>query len=113
MEAGIEKLIADRAALQADFDILLGQSQAADFMQEAATVEAEIEEAVEGYVDLTVQETLLRAAIDVYRDRNPGPILMRAKELFAELTDCAYAGLRAHMKGRGETILIVEHSLRR
>jgi len=112
MEAGIEKLIADRAALQADFDILLGQSQAADFMQEAATVEAEIEEAVEGYVDLTVQETLLRAAIDVYRDRNQGPILMRAKELFAELTDGAYAGLRADINERGETILIAEDALR-
>jgi len=112
MEAGIEKLIADRAALQADFDILLGQSQAADFMQEAATVEAEIEEAVEAYVDLTVQETLLRAAIDVYRDRNQGPILMRAKELFAELTDGAYAGLRADVNERGETILIAEDALR-
>jgi uncharacterized protein YhaN len=111
-EAGIEKLMADRAALQADFDILLGQSQAADFMQEAATVEAEIEEAVEAYVDLTVQETLLRTAIDVYRDRNQGPILMRAKELFAELTDGAYAGLRADVNERGETILIAEDALR-
>jgi uncharacterized protein YhaN len=104
--------VSDRAALQADFDILLGQSQAADFMQEAATVEAEIEEAVEAYVDLTVQETLLRTAIDVYRDRNQGPILMRAKELFAELTDGAYAGLRADVNERGETILIAEDALR-
>jgi uncharacterized protein YhaN len=111
-EAGIEKLMAERAALQADFDILLGQSQAADFMQEAATVEAEIEAAVEAYIDLTVQETLLRAAIDVYRDRNQGPILMRAKELFAELTDGAYAGLRADVNERGETILIAEDALR-
>jgi uncharacterized protein YhaN len=112
-EAGIEKLMADRAALQADFDILLGQSQAADFMQEAATVEAEIEETVAAYVDLTVQETLLRAAIDVYRDRNQGPILMRAKELFADLTDGAYTGLRADVNERGETILIAEDALRR
>jgi uncharacterized protein YhaN len=111
-EAGIEKLMADRAALQADFDILLGQSQAADFMQEAATVEAEIEAAVEAYVDLTVQETLLRAAIDVYRDRNQGPILVRARELFAELTDGAYAGLRADVNEGGETILIAEDALR-
>jgi uncharacterized protein YhaN len=81
-------------------------------MQEAAAVEAEIEEAVEAYVDLTVQETLLRAAIDVYRDRNQGPILMRAKDLFAELTDGAYAGLRADINERGETILIAEDALR-
>jgi uncharacterized protein YhaN len=111
-EARIEKLMADRAALQADFDILFGQSQAADFMQEAATVEAEIAEAVEAYVDLTVQETLLRAAIDIYRDRNQGPILLRAKHLFAELTDRAYTGLRADINERGETILIAEDALR-
>ena len=111
-EARVEKLMADRAALQAEFDILLGQSQAADFMQEAATVEAEIAEAAEAYVDLTVQETLLRAAIDIYRDRNQGPILLRAKHLFAELTDCAYTGLRADINERGETILIAEDALR-
>jgi uncharacterized protein YhaN len=111
-EARIEKLMADRAVLQADFDILFGQSQAADFMQAAATVEAEIAEAVEGYVDLTVQETLLRSAIDIYRDRNQGPILVRAKHLFAELTDHAYTGLRADINERGETILVAEDPLR-
>jgi uncharacterized protein YhaN len=111
-EARIEKLMADRAALQADFDILFGQSQAADFMQEAVTVEAEIANAVEAYVDLTVQETLLRAAIDIYRDRNQGPILLRAKHLFTELTDRAYTGLRADINERGETILIAEDASR-
>src|SRR5262249_19747192 len=111
-EARIEKLMSDRAALQADFEILLGQSQAADFTQEAAIVEAEIAEVVEAYVDLTVQEILLRAAIDIYRDRNQGPILMRAKSLFAALTDGAYTGLRADINDRGETILIAEDALR-
>jgi uncharacterized protein YhaN len=111
-EARIEKLMAERAALQADFDILFGQTQAADFIQEAATVEAEITEAVEAYVDLTVQEILLRAAIDIYRDRNQGPILLRAKHLFAELTDHAYTGLRADINEKGETILIAEDAWR-
>jgi uncharacterized protein YhaN len=50
--------------------------------------------------------------IDIYRDRNQGPILMRAKSLFAELTDGAYAGLRADINERGETILIAEDALR-
>lgn len=111
-EAQIDKLIADRAALQADFESLLGQNQAADFMQEAANVEAEIADAAEAYVDLTVQEALLRAAIDIYRDRHQGPILMRAKDLFAELTDGAYTGLRADIDERGETILIAEDAIR-
>jgi uncharacterized protein YhaN len=110
-EARIDKLMSERAALQAEFDNLLGRNQAADLTQAAAAVGAEIEDAVEAYVDLTVQETLLRAAIDVYRDRNQGPILTRARELFVQLTDGAYTGLRADVEG-GETVLIVEDASR-
>jgi uncharacterized protein YhaN len=111
-EAQLEKLMSDRAALQAEFDNLLGQNQAADVIQEAAGVEAKIAEGVEAYVDLTVQETLLRAAIDIYRDRNQSPILMRAKDLFVELTDGAYTGLRADTNEKGETVLIAEDAFR-
>jgi uncharacterized protein YhaN len=111
LETRIEALVAERARLQAEFDSLLGQDQAVDRVQAAAAVEAEIEDAVEAYVDLTVQETLLRAAIDVYRDRNQGPILTRARDLFVQLTGGAYKGLRADVEG-GETILIVEDAAR-
>jgi uncharacterized protein YhaN len=111
LEARIDKLSAERGALQNEFDTLLRQNQAADLTQAAAAVSAEIEDAVEAYVDLTVQETLLRAAIDVYRDRNQGPILTRARDLFAQLTGGAYTGLRADVEG-GETILIAEDAAR-
>jgi uncharacterized protein YhaN len=111
LEARIDTLSAERGALQNAFDTLLRQNQAADLTQAAAAVSAEIEDAVEAYVDLTVQETLLRAAIDVYRDRNQGPILTRARDLFVQLTDGAYTGLRADVDG-GETILIVEDAAR-
>ena len=112
-EAEIERLMAERAAAQAEFDTLLAQNQAADFTQQAAILEAEIADMAETYVDLTIQETLLREAIDRYRDRNQGPILNRAKALFAELTDGAYAGLRADINDKGETVLIAEDRMRR
>jgi uncharacterized protein YhaN len=111
IETRIDRLSSERGALQNEFDTLLGQNQAADLAQNAAAVGAEIEEAVDAYVDLTVQETLLRAAIDVYRDRHQGPILARARNLFVQLTDGAYRGLRADVE-RGETILIVEDASR-
>jgi uncharacterized protein YhaN len=106
-ETRVDQLMSERAKLRADFEALLGQNQAADRAQEAAAVQAEIEDGVEAYVDLTVQETLLRTAIEVYRDRNQGPILRRARDLFVQLTDGAYAGLRADIDG-GKTMLIVE-----
>jgi len=111
-ETRIEQLMSSRATLNAEFDGLMAQNQAADSMQEAANVEAEIAVAVEAYVGLTVQEALLRQAIDLYRDRNQGPILKRAKDLFAELTDGVYTGLRADSNEKGEPILIAEHRTR-
>jgi uncharacterized protein YhaN len=110
-DASIDRLGSERGALQNAFDTLLGQNQAAALNQEAEAVSAEIEDAVDAYVDLTVQETLLREAINVYRDRNQGPILTRARDLFVQLTDGAYTGLRADVDG-GETILIVEDAAR-
>jgi uncharacterized protein YhaN len=110
-EASIDKLSSERGALQNAFDSLLGQDEAAGLAQEAAAVQAEIADAVDAYVDLTVQETLLREAISVYRDRNQGPILVRARDLFVQLTDRAYTGLRADVED-GEMILIVEDAAR-
>jgi uncharacterized protein YhaN len=112
-EARFEKLMTEQARLQMEFDGLLGQNQAADLTQQAEVLGADIEDSVEAYVDLTFQEILLRAAIDVYRDRNQGPILSRARDLFVQLTDGAYSGLRADVGERGETILIVEDTTRR
>jgi uncharacterized protein YhaN len=112
VDAEVEKLMSRRADLQAEFETVLGHRQAADLEQEAATVETEIGDAVEDYVNLTVQEALLRRAIEVYRDRNQGPILRRARELFVRLTDGAYSGLRADVE-HGETVLLVEDGARR
>ncbi len=111
-EARVEQLMSTRATLNAEFDALLAQNQAADLMQEAANVEAEISEAVGSYVDCTIQELLLRQAIDLYRDRNQGPILKRAKDLFALLTDGSYLGVRADIDETGAAILIAEHKSR-
>lgn len=110
-EAEVEKLMKQRVDLQAEFDRLLGDREAADVAQEAAAVQAGVADGVEEYVNLTVQETLLRAAIELYRDRNQGPILRRARDLFVQLTGGAYSGLRADLEN-GETVLLVEDPAR-
>jgi uncharacterized protein YhaN len=112
LESRIEEMMTRRATLIAEFAALFANNQAADMMQDAANAETEIEEAVQAYADLTVQEMLLRQAIDLYRDRNQGPILTRAKGLFAELTNGEYTGLRADVDENGAPILIAEDALR-
>ena len=110
--SAIDEMMTRRATLNAEFSSLFGNNQAADALQDAANVEAEIDQAVQAYTDLTVQETLLRQAIDLYRDRNQGPILTRAKVLFSELTNGEYTGLRADVDEHGAPILIAEHATR-
>lgn len=108
----IDRLNSDKGALDEQLKALQAQNQAADVMQDIANLEAEAAEAVDGYVDLTLQETLLRRAIDLYRERNQGPILGRARALFAALTNDAYAGLRADVDDRNQPILMAEHRIR-
>lgn len=112
LAATIERLMTERASLRAEFDALFGQNQAAEALQDAANVEADIAILTHNYTDLTLQEIALRQAIDLYRDRNQGPILGRAKTLFVKLTDGAYSGLRADIDENDSAILIAEHSTR-
>jgi uncharacterized protein YhaN len=108
----MESRMTERAGLRAAFDGLFGQNQAAEVRQDAANVEADIARLTERYANLALQEVALRQAIDIYRDRNQGPILGRAKLLFAQLTDGAYSGLRADVDDKDEAILIAEHPSR-
>lgn len=101
-----------RAELRAAFDGLFGQSEAAESRQGAANVEADITSLAGRYVNLTLQEVVLRQAIDLYRERNQGPILGRARALFNQLTNEAYSGLRADVDEKSEAILIAEHPVR-
>ncbi len=108
----IEPLMRQQAELRAAFDGLFGQSESAESRQDAANVEADITSLAERYADLALQEIVLRQAIDLYRERNQGPILGRAKALFTQLTNEAYSGLRADVDEKSEAILIAEHPAR-
>lgn len=104
----IDGLNNHKGALDEQLKALEAQNQAADVMQDIANLEAAAAEMVDGYVDLTLQEALLRKAIDAYRERNQGPILGRAKALFAALTNDAYAGLRADIDDDNQPVLLAE-----
>lgn len=112
LAGSIEQKVALSAERNAELAALFGQEQAADYLQNAAIVEEEIADHTKEYVDLTLLEILLRQGIDIYRDRNQGPILTRAKTLFSQLTDGEYSGLRADVDDKGAPVLIAEHPTR-
>lgn len=108
----VQDAIEQRVTRRAEFDGLLGDHQAADSSQRAAVVEAEISELARQYADLTVQEVALRRAIDVYRERNEGPLIARARSLLADLTNGAYAGIRVDLGDDDQPVIIAEHPTR-
>lgn len=97
----------ERATLQQQFDAAVA-SQAGEIAQDAANVEASLAETAEEYVDLVVKEAVLRQAVEIFRDRNQGPVIALAKSLFSALTRNRYSGLRADVDAKGEPVLIAE-----
>ena len=81
--------------------------QAADLFQEAEIERTRLLELSERYVEATVMEGVLRRAIELYRERNQGPLLGRAGRLLATLTRDRYRDLRAEWGEKGEAVLLV------
>jgi chromosome segregation protein len=75
--------------------------EAIDGSEKAAVAEAQRQEAIadmstagEEYVQLTTASTLLKWAVDRYRDRKQGPLLERASSIFESLTIGSFRKLR-------------------
>jgi len=96
-------------ALESNLKTLLGENQAAESLQDAKNIEAQIVELVEEYVDLTFEEIVLRQAIELFRQRNQDPILALAGTLFSELTNGVYTGLQADLDDNHKPILLAQH----
>jgi len=75
--------------------------EAIDGSEKAAVAEAQRQEAIadmstagEEYVQLATASTLLKWAVDRYRDRKQGPLLERASSIFESLTTGSFRKLR-------------------
>ena len=108
LEQAVSELSTERNSL----DALLAERQAADMVQESEFLKSRLVEEIGDFAALTLQEAVLRRSIEVYRDRNQGPILLRAGELFSALTDGAYGGVKVDIDNKGEPILLAEHTER-
>ena len=113
LEQEIASLEAERAeAVEAVFKaraelLTAGGSDAAAAAQEQVQqLLARIRTAAEQYARLRLAAHLLRQSIERFRDRNQGPVLKRASELFAELTLGSFVSLRPEFDDRGESVLI-------
>jgi uncharacterized protein YhaN len=87
----------DAEGLQAGL-LLLGGQNAADAAQRLSEVAAAIREQARHYAELRVAQGILSRELSSYRDRNQGPILERASDLFARFTLGSFSGLRVGLE---------------
>jgi uncharacterized protein YhaN len=75
------------------FKAMDGRATAALAAQEAQQILAALRGRVDRYLRLRLAAKVLRAEIERYRERSQGPVLRRASELFASVTDGRFVGL--------------------
>jgi len=82
-----------------------GSEDAARLEASRASIEAELEEAVEEYLEVRAAQRLLQRELDRYRRETQGPLLRRAQEMFRTLTLGAYTQLHPSEE-RGKTVMV-------
>ncbi len=83
-----------------------GRAGAAEAAQQALEVLAELRDGVEKYLRLRLAGKVLKAEVERYRERNQGPLLRHAGEIFAIVTEGRFLGLEASYEAGDEPVLV-------
>jgi uncharacterized protein YhaN len=108
-----EALELERAALnqtvgteRAELRHMDGGAAAAGFAEEAEHLLASLEADVEQYARLKMAAAILAQTIEGYREKHQGPLIQRASDLFARMTNGAFLGMRTEYDDRGRPVLV-------
>jgi len=93
------------ALLQDELGRLGKSSTAAEAEQESELLLRQIQDQAEEYSKHRIAMFLLQKTIERYREKNQGPVLKRASELFSQLTLQSFAGLHPDVDDSGNTVL--------
>jgi uncharacterized protein YhaN len=83
-----------------------GGARAAEAKEDEQALLAQLAADGERYVRLRLAALALHDAIERYREKNQGPVLQRASELFARLTLGRYARLEAEYDDAAQAVLV-------
>jgi len=83
-----------------------GSGRAAEASEQSEQWMAQLRTDVEQYVRLRLAASVLRRAIDRFRQSSQGPVLARASSLFADLTLGSFAGLRPDYDDKDRAVLV-------
>jgi uncharacterized protein YhaN len=121
-DAELERIEEELTRVQADKDVVVHRigsyeaglkewdrgSTAADAAAEAQEHLARARDCVDRWLKVKLAGAVLGRQIEQYRQRNQGPILTRASELFRRLTLQAYGGLRSSFDDHDQPVLVCE-----
>lgn len=83
-----------------------GSAAAADADQQALGILSRLHGHADRYLRLRLASSLLRHQIEKYRSENQDPLLMRASELFAQLTCGEFEGLRTEYDEKDQPVIV-------
>ncbi|MGB7933394.1 MAG: chromosome segregation protein SMC, partial [Gammaproteobacteria bacterium] len=105
-EPQINELHVAKGVKQNELGLMDGSDAAAALADEAQSVLVKIRSNAEQYVRMKLASRILRNEIERYRQKHQGPLLERASEHFAVLTEGSFAGLRADFNEKDEPVLV-------
>lgn len=83
-----------------------GTNNAAEATEQAEQALSQMREDVRTYLRLRASSLILKNQIESYRQQNQAPVLKRASELFARLTQGSFKALRDELDSSGRPILL-------
>jgi uncharacterized protein YhaN len=96
----------EKGEQQHELSLMNGSDTAATIADRAQSVLVGIRSNSEQYVRLRLASRILRDEIERYRQQHQGPLLVRASQYFAELTQGSFDGLRADFNEKDEPVLV-------
>ena len=104
-EAELRRLDQTIGAERGELARMDGSDRAAETAEETQILLARLQGDVERYAVLKLAAAVMKRGIERYREKNQGPILVRASALFAGLTGGSFARLQIDDDGEGRAVL--------
>ncbi len=92
--------------LERQFEVMDGRDEAAACAEQRQRLVAEVRDVTEQYLTLMVARQLLTEAIEAFRAENEEPMLERAGDLFARMTNGSFSGLDLEYRDADRPVLV-------
>tara|TARA_R110000787_G_scaffold7430_2_gene25393 strand:- start:1930 stop:5412 length:3483 start_codon:yes stop_codon:yes gene_type:complete len=102
----IETAIALQQSADAEVRAFVDDDRLNGMIAEREAASAEMHQVIERYVEISLAQSLLKAAIEKVRHEQQDPLLARASELFSACTRGEFGGIETDVNGDGEPIVV-------